>query len=140
MGDCVNCGGRLKSEWKFCIFCGVPIAAVAPAAAPAPATAAAPAAPAPPAPGAQPAPAQPAPAAQAPAPAPQPPRSAPVIPAAVRPSAFGDHDHFPDDIDDLADITPRRRIDIPMILGVTLGIAGIALIIYMSIVLTGTAE
>lgn len=58
----------------------------------------------------------------------------PKIPGAIRPNIDGPH---PDHAD--LDHAPKRRLDIPLLVGILLGAAGIALVIYMVIVLNGSA-
>lgn len=61
------------------------------------------------------------------------------IPSAIRPSTITPS--FDDDPEN--EFVPierrRRRIDVPLLVGLVLGVAGIALVIYMSIVLGGSA-
>lgn len=62
------------------------------------------------------------------------------IPSAIRPepsSGTGiDALNEPDD-EDLDLPRRKKRIDIPLTIGIALGVAGIALVVYMAIVLTG---
>lgn len=57
----------------------------------------------------------------------------PPIPSAIRPSAL-------DEADDDHDLPPERdqaRVDLPRAIGIALAIAGIALVVYISVALSG---
>ena len=58
----------------------------------------------------------------------------PDIPAAIRPAAPS---VFPPD-DDPAPGPRRFRVDVPLTIGIALGIAGIVLVVYMFFVLSGS--
>lgn len=62
------------------------------------------------------------------------------VPAAIRPAFPPDDPAFPPDEDD-EQVRPSRRfrLDVPLVIGVALGIGGIVLIVYMLIVLNGPA-
>ncbi|MCY7325761.1 MAG: hypothetical protein LH605_06490 [Microbacteriaceae bacterium] len=162
---CVNCGGALEDRWKFCIFCGTPVSK-APISDPAPEPAREPdAGPSEDEPGAEPD-AEPnaelaaqtgaEPEADQPGAHPgrepdiaspiddgpdwEPEPARPPIPSAIR--TFVPVEIANEDEDDPANrqIRPRfrpRSVDIPLVLGIALGIAGLALIIYMIAVLSG---
>ncbi|GAB3135002.1 hypothetical protein GCM10027057_10230 [Marisediminicola antarctica] len=146
MGVCVNCGGALEDRWKFCIFCGTPVSRAPisePAAEPARGPDAELDAEQPFShPGGEPdisPPIDDGPNWE-PEPEPEPEPSRPPIPAAIR--TFVQVEIPNEDEDDPAarHIRPRfrpRRVDIPLLLGIALGIAGFALIIYMIAVLSG---
>ena len=62
------------------------------------------------------------------------------IPSAIRPAFPPADPAFPPDYEDEPSRLPRHlRLDVPLVLGVALGISGIVLIIYMLIVLSGSA-
>jgi len=163
MGVCVNCGGDLEDRWKFCIFCGTPASraptsepAAEPAAEPVVQPAAGPAGELDAEADAEAAPEDEnenenededededepdiaSPIVDGPDWEPEPAR--PPIPSAIR--TFVPVEIPNEDEDDPAarQIRPRfrpRRVDIPLLLGIALGIAGVALIIYMAAVLSG---
>lgn len=115
MGDCVNCGGALEDRWKFCIFCGTPVSK-APISEPVATPDVEPAA------------------------APEPEPARPPIPSAIRTFVPVEIPNEDDDEPSSRQIRPRlrpRHVDIPLLLGITLGVAGFSLIVYMIAVLSG---
>ena len=160
MAECGECGAALQPAWKFCIFCGTPVAGTAPLAraplADSPATLwpfAAPTAVTPdPEPGAAPAvapavtpavvPAVTPGAVPAVAPGVVPPGTAPAadgesradpVPAAVPaariaiPSVIRPHlDPLHSRHDDVAKTSTRPKFDLPLVLGIAIGIFGVA--------------
>lgn len=150
MGVCVNCGGALQDRWKFCIFCGTPVSrapisdpALDPGREPDGDTAATTDSDA-------------EPEAEQPTvhPGRKPETTGPVydghdwepepvrppIPSAIRTFVPVEIPNEDEDDPAIRQIRPRfrpRRIDIPLLLGIALGIAGFALIIYMIAVLSG---
>ena len=144
MAECSECGAALQPAWKFCIFCGTPVAGTAPPAraplADSPATLwpfAAPTAvtpdPAPavtPAvtPGVVPAVAPPgtAPAADGESRADPVPAAVPAariaIPSVIRPHLDPLHSRH----DDVAKTSTRPKFDLPLVLGIAIGIFGVA--------------
>ena len=143
MGVCVNCGGALEDRWKFCIFCGTPVQA-APISEPAPEPA--------PEPAAEPADEPDAGAGIEPkldvepaagddgesAAEPEPAR--PPIPSAIRTFVPMDIPNEEEDDPAVRQIRPRLRprgVDVPLLLGIALGIAGVVLVIYVVAVLSG---
>ena len=129
MARCENCDAELQPQWKFCVRCGAKITASTPAPVPvdpapiaesradevleptprAPAAPLAP--PAPKGPALQPTPAAPA---------------IPAIPAAIRPHELTD------------DVEPPtgRRFDWHVLVGILVGVAGAAVIVYLIVALT----
>jgi hypothetical protein len=55
------------------------------------------------------------------------------IPSAIRPSALDEHD---DDYDPVPH-HDRARVDLPRAIGIALAVAGLALIVYMAVALSG---
>lgn len=121
---CVKCGGVLEDRWKFCIFCGTPVPT-------------APADTSPPDSAQADSDADGGPGA-APSPGDRPAR--PPIPSAIRTFVPVEIPNEDDD-DPAADhVRPRsrsRRVDIPLLLGIALGVAGVAFIVYIAAVLSG---
>ena len=152
MAECSECGAALQPAWKFCIFCGTPVAGTAPPAraplADSPATLwpfAAPTAVTPdPAPAVTPAVTPGVAPAVTPGVAPTvtPPGTAPVadgksradpVPAAVPaariaiPSVIRPHlDPLHSRHDDVAKTSTRPKFDLPLVLGIAIGIFGVA--------------
>ncbi len=62
----------------------------------------------------------------------------PEIPSAIRPPTF-EGTVAEADFDAEPDPRQKRRIDVPLIIGIALGIAGVTLIIYMVVVLNATS-
>ena len=132
MGVCVNCGGALEDRWKFCIFCGTPVSATpisdpapeAPEHAPEPERDSEPVA------GSE--------IDEEPAAQPEPAR--PPIPSAIRTFVPVEIQNEDDDEPASSQIRPRfrqRRVDVPLLLGIALAVAGVVLVIYMIAVLSG---
>jgi hypothetical protein len=128
LARCPDCQIELQPQWKFCIACGIPVPAAeqpiptepavpTEAMAPSPAISAQPAFPAQPA-----APAQPVTAAQ------------PTIPAAIRPAAGRQPTAHPTGEE------PRRKVNVPVIVSIALGTAGVALIIYLLVIVFGSRD
>jgi hypothetical protein len=128
LARCPDCQIELQPQWKFCIACGLPVPAAerpnpAEAAVPSEAVAPSPAVSAQPATHAQPViPAQPATAAQ------------PAIPAAIRPAAGRQPIARPTGEE------PRRKVNVPVIVSIALGTAGVALIIYLLVIVFGSRD
>jgi hypothetical protein len=116
LARCPDCQIELQPQWKFCIACGLPVPA---AERPNPAEAAVPSEAVAPSPAV---PAQPATAAQ------------PAIPAAIRPAAGRQPIARPTGEE------PRRKVNVPVIVSIALGTAGVALIIYLLVIVFGSRD
>jgi zinc-ribbon domain len=112
VAHCANCQRELQPGWKFCIACGAP--------APAPASEAS----------ANAVPVEPAVLAEPAAPGP------PEIPAAIRPRAeklAAAHSVANGE-------EPQRRINLAVLTSIVLGASGLALIIYLLVVVFGSRD
>ena len=114
MARCENCGAELQPQWKFCVRCGTKVAATATPPAPAPHVEQ----------GAEPPLA--APIVELPLAERVPARPAPDIPAAIRPH----------ELDGAPEPPARQRFDWHVLVGVLVGVAGAAAIVYVIVALT----
>jgi hypothetical protein len=73
------------------------------------------------------------------------PEERPAIPSAIRPA---EHNPAPDpdafvfpesEPEELGEPRPKRRVDVPLTIGIVLGVLGAVLVVYMVIVLSGVA-
>ena len=132
MAECGECGAALQPAWKFCIFCGTPVAGTAPPAraplADSPATLWPFAAPTAVTPGVAPGVTPPgtAPAADGESRADPVPAAVPAariaIPSVIRPHLDPLHSRH----DDVAKTSTRPKFDLPLVLGIAIGIFGVA--------------
>jgi hypothetical protein len=123
LARCTDCQTELQPSWKFCIACGAPVPTAQPVAAPiiaAPATE--PMVPAEPASTASTQPVAPTASTQQ------------AIPAAIRPAAERPPAAFPTGEE------PRLKINVPALVSVILGTAGVALIVYLLVVVFGSRD
>jgi hypothetical protein len=127
LARCTDCQTELQPSWKFCIACGAPVPTAQPVAAPiiaAPATEPmVPAEPVTPTASTQPT-QQVTPAAS----------TQQAIPAAIRPAAERPPAAFPTGEE------PRLKINVPALVSVILGTAGVALIVYLLVVVFGSRD
>jgi hypothetical protein len=117
MTTCPACGSTVEARWKFCIRCGAPSTAGRP-----PVQRGA---------GDEPGREQTREQGEQQATGRSP--RAPWIPSAIRPSAL-------DEADDDHDLLPEHdqaRVDLPRAIGIALAVAGLALIVYMAVALSG---
>jgi hypothetical protein len=141
VAHCANCQRELQPGWKFCIACGTPVPAPAsetpanpaqlsPTEPPVPAEPAGPTEPAVPA--EPPVPAEPAVLAEPVVPVPGPPE----IPAAIRPRAEKLVAAHPV----ASGEEPRRRVNLAVVTSIVLGASGLALIVYLLVVVFGSRD
>jgi hypothetical protein len=142
---CTNCQVELQPGWKFCIACGTPVPANLVAANAVPANPAQ-ANPAQVTPAEPPVPAESVPAEPIPAEPAVPAPAQPEIPAAIRQAAGNPSMGKPATAKPAAahfaatGEEPRRRINLPVLTSIVLGTAGLALIIYLLVVVFGSRD